>query len=112
MDSKKLEYYTITLDKTSSKLDLNVDDNTSILDYLNSSSRVDITPKGSKINLSKPTSNKAILKEHHLGAKFNTYILNVAKNIPFKAILKKCISLLLVIGIIIVTLISAFMGVR
>mgnify|MGYP000936295383 CR=1 FL=1 len=64
MDSKKLEYYTITLDKTSSKLDLNVDDNTSILDYLNSSSSVDITPKGAKINLSKPTSKKAILKEH------------------------------------------------
>ena len=66
MDSKELEYYTITLDKTSSKLDLNVDDNTSILDYLNSSSSVDIIPKGSKINLSKPTSKKAILKEHHL----------------------------------------------
>lgn len=108
MDSKKLEYYTITLDKTSSKLDLNVDDNTSILDYLNSSSSVDITPKGSKINLSKPTSKKAILKEHHLGEKFRTYTLNV----PFKSILKRCISLLLVIGIIIVTIISAFMEVR
>lgn len=112
MDSKKLEYYTITLDKTSSKLDLNVDDNTSILDYLNSSSSVDIIPKGSRINLSKPTSKKAILKEHHLGKKFRTYTLNVIKNVPFKSILKRCISLLLVIGIIIVTIISAFMGVR
>ena len=100
------DYYKINTEKSNTKTIVfkeKDDDLYSVIDYLNSNKNLDTSSNGKKISLSK--SKKIILKLSY-SIDLISYILTIRR------FLKRFIAFLLVIGIIAITLISAFVGVR